>query len=179
MNELDKSDITKARLLKCLEKSLGVVTTACRKAKVARSTYYLYLEEDKAFAAAVADIQEQALDFSESQLFKVIRGYTLPETKIFLDKDALFRSAETGEVIDDRRIIRVEMKKHVGPDTTAILFHLRTKGKKRGYVEKTEVEHSGTIKSPEQMSYDELKQSIQKLRKEVEASQGDGAAPSA
>jgi hypothetical protein len=30
-------------------------------------------------------------------------------------------------------------------NTTAIIFHLKCKGKKRGYVEKSEVEHSGVI----------------------------------
>lgn len=91
-------------LLEALEKSLGIVTTACKAVNLDRVTHYRYLNDDPEYAQAVKDIENVALDFAESKLHKQI------------DKG----------------------------DTTACIFYLKTKGKQRGYVEKQEVENTGT-----------------------------------
>ncbi len=98
MNE--SRHIKKESILKALEKSLGVVTVACKQADVPRSTYYKWLNEDEEFAKAVKDIENIALDFGESQLHKQIGD----------------------------------------GNTSATIFFLKTKGKKRGYVERNEVD---------------------------------------
>lgn len=98
---MDKSrHIKKETMLSALEKSLGVVTVACKKANIPRSTYYKWLKEDTDFANAVKDIENIALDFAESQLHSQI---------------------ESG-------------------NTSATIFYLKTKGKKRGYIEKQELD---------------------------------------
>jgi len=97
----------KAAMLEALEKSLGVVSTACKQVGIARKTYYLWLEKDKDFKAAVDDISNVALDFAESKLHKLIRD----------------------------------------ENPTAIIFYLKTKGKKRGYIERQEIAHDGAIES--------------------------------
>jgi hypothetical protein len=51
-----KKHIKKELLLKSLEQSLGVVTVACNKVDIPRSTYYKWLKEDKVFAKEVRDI---------------------------------------------------------------------------------------------------------------------------
>ena len=71
MKEINKDKsrhIKKESLLKSLEQSLGVVTVACKKADIPRSTYYKWLKEDEVFAKEVKDIENVALDFAESQL---------------------------------------------------------------------------------------------------------------
>ena len=98
MNE--SRHIKKESLLKALEQSLGVVTVACKKADIPRSTYYKWLKEDEAFAIEVRDIENVALDFAESQLHQQIQD----------------------------------------GNTSATIFFLKTKGKKRGYVERQEVQ---------------------------------------
>lgn len=100
MSKTNKIQQTKKALIDALEKSLGVVTTACKSVGIDRSTFYDYLKNDAEFAAAVSDIENIAIDFAESQLHKQIQK----------------------------------------GDTTATIFYLKTKGKKRGYVEKTETD---------------------------------------
>lgn len=107
MKKTDKSDTLKKNLILALEKSLGVVTNACRNVGCHRSTFYDYYSKDKKFKKQVDDIQEVALDFAESQLHKQIQE----------------------------------------GNTTATIFLLKTKGKKRGYVERQEIQHDGSIES--------------------------------
>lgn len=103
----NKKQHTKKAILTALEKSLGVVTTACKKVGINRTTFYKYLKEDKEFAKQVKDIENIALDFAESQLHKQISE----------------------------------------GNTTATIFLLKTKGKSRGYVERSEIVHDNQIKS--------------------------------
>ena len=91
--------IKKESMLKALEKSLGVVTVACRKSDIPRSTFYKWLNEDQDFSDEVKDIENIALDFAESQLHEQIQSN----------------------------------------NTTATIFYLKTKGKKRGYIERQEI----------------------------------------
>lgn len=88
----------KEKMLVALEKSMGIVTTACRMANVSRNAHYTWVREDDEYRRAVDDISEMALDFTESKLLKNIEK----------EKEA------------------------------SIFFHLKTKGKHRGYVERVE-----------------------------------------
>ena len=92
--------IKKETLLKALEKSLGVVTIACKKADIPRSTYYKWLKDDEEFRQQVQEIENVALDFAESQLHQQIQDNS----------------------------------------TAATIFFLKTKGKSRGYTEKSELD---------------------------------------
>jgi hypothetical protein len=83
MNKKTKSDtIKKESLLKALEKSLGVVTTACRNAKVHRSTFYEWYKKDNNFKEQVDDLKNVALDFAESKLHEQI-SKGVPSSTIF------------------------------------------------------------------------------------------------
>lgn len=98
----DKKRHYKKALLEALEKSLGVVTTACKIVGIHRSTFYEYLKEDEEFRQQVEELDNMVLDFAESQLHNQI-------------KDG---------------------------NTSATIFYLKTRGRKRGYYEKTQFDHT-------------------------------------
>lgn len=92
-------DNEKRQMLNALERSLGVVTSACKAVGISRQTHYNWLNDDLEYKAAVHSIDDIAIDFAESQLHQQIKN---------------------GEV-------------------SSTIFFLKTKGKKRGYVERQEI----------------------------------------
>lgn len=71
---MDKTDNNKKAVIEALQDCHGIVTDACKKTGVARSTFYQWLNEDAGFKAAVEEAQEQAIDFVEGKLFQKING---------------------------------------------------------------------------------------------------------
>ena len=126
MPKLTKIDTHKKALLEALEKSLGVVTTACKSVGVSRASFYNWYNEDPEFREAADSMQDVALDFAESQLFQQIKGGV--------------------------------------PSST--IFYLKTKGKKRGYIEEkhykgvVSVEDRKTLAQADPSLLDALIQSI-------------------
>ncbi len=99
--------IKKKQMIDALEKTLGIVSTACKMCDISRWSHYRWIEEDEDYKKSVEDIAEITLDFAESQLHKQIKE----------------------------------------GNTTATIFYLKTKGKKRDYVERTEIRHETGIES--------------------------------
>ena len=92
--------IKKNALIEALEKSLGVVTSACKTVGIGRTTYYDWYNNDKEFKKKVDELQNVALDFAESKLHN--------------------------QIADN--------------NTTATIFYLKTKGRQRGYTDKSELD---------------------------------------
>jgi len=70
MNKISKK---KKLLLQALERSLGVITPACKEVNISRNQFYIYYNTDLEFRKEVDDIQEITLDFAENQLLKKIK----------------------------------------------------------------------------------------------------------
>jgi predicted DNA-binding transcriptional regulator AlpA len=69
-----KEHIKKKMLIESLENSLGIVSTACSKVNISRSSFYKWYKEDEDFRKKVDEIDSVKLDFVESQLFKNIQN---------------------------------------------------------------------------------------------------------
>ena len=69
-----KEHIKKKMLIESLENSLGIVSTACSKVNISRSSFYKWYKEDEDFRKKVDEIDNVKLDFVESQLFKNIQN---------------------------------------------------------------------------------------------------------
>lgn len=119
MSKVPKSDILKKALLEALESSLGIVTKACRVVECSRKTFYQYCRDDPEFDEAVKEVGNVALDFAESKLFEKIEGVTVSKGKDEQGEEIIYKTP---------------------PSDTAIIFYLKTKGKKRGYIEKFETD---------------------------------------
>lgn len=115
--------IKKDAMIQALTASLGNVTEAAEKIGIRRETHYAWLKDDPEYKAAVDSLKNVALDFAESQLKKLMEG---------AERQALTHDGEVVTIKD-------------APNTSAVIFYLKTQGKQRGYIERQEL--STEIKS--------------------------------
>lgn len=88
---MDKTEQHKKAMLEALEKSLGVVTAACKSVGIGRTTHYLWMRDDAEYRDAVNDISDVAIDFAESQLHKQIAEGNSTATIFYLKTKAKHR----------------------------------------------------------------------------------------
>jgi len=82
---MNKSEqLKKEQLLEALEKSLGIVSTACDSVGVSRTAYYKYYNEDEGFKRSVDNISELATDCAETKLFELIKSGNMTATIFYL-----------------------------------------------------------------------------------------------
>jgi hypothetical protein len=71
--EQNRTKINKERLLKSLESSLGVVTTALKATDLSRTNFYKWLKEDEEFKAKVEEIENISKDFVKSKYYECVK----------------------------------------------------------------------------------------------------------
>ena len=70
--EQNRTQIAKQRMLKALETSLGVVTTALKVTDLSRTNFYKWLKEDEEFAKEVEEIESIQQDFIKSKYYDCV-----------------------------------------------------------------------------------------------------------
>ena len=68
-----------------MKECMGIVSSACKKAGIDRSTYYGWRKEDPEFANACDEAYDHAADFVESKLYQLINEGN-PSAIIFYSK---------------------------------------------------------------------------------------------
>lgn len=101
----------------CTQKG-GNCSEIAKSLNCTRAAIYKWMDEDPEFKSIKSDVDESLVDLAETQLINLIKGVP--------------------KIDENNKFIGWQEK----PDTIAILFTLKTKGKNRGYVEKTEIDHT-------------------------------------
>lgn len=155
--------LTKKQLqfLDIYKNSAGNVSAACDKARIGRTIFYIWKNELPLFAEKVDEIDEMLLDFGESQLMMLMKGAkTVDETT----KDVIVTNDKG---IDEKVTLTTRHTKVLPPDVASVIFFLKTKGKKRGYVEKIETEHQFPFMLSEIPNKPELIEKANSLMNEI------------
>ena len=86
--EQNRTQINKDRMLKALESSLGVVTTALKVTDLSRTNFYKWLKEDEEFATKVEEIENIQQDFIKSKYYECVKD-KVPSVVIHAAKSRL------------------------------------------------------------------------------------------
>jgi hypothetical protein len=100
----------------------GIISSVASALNVSRGTIYIWCSKNPKFEEAINDAREAFIDLAETQLQSLVKG--IP--KIIIN--------EKGQ----KEFVGWE----VPPSESAIIFSLRTLGRKRGYSERSEIDHT-------------------------------------
>ncbi|EJM2455405.1 helix-turn-helix domain-containing protein [Staphylococcus pseudintermedius] len=103
---------------------------------VSRPTLYNWIEKYEPIRNAVKEGQKRTVQHIENALMKKVNGHTIRETRRYRTTDKDGNTIERVEIIE----------KEVSPDTTAIIYALKTKDPEN-WNEKIRMEHSGRVDS--------------------------------
>ena len=71
-SQQQKQHLKKAQFITELEATMGVVSQACKRCGIDRTTPYRWAREDEKFKEDMEEIQNVVLDFAESKLYELV-----------------------------------------------------------------------------------------------------------
>ena len=115
--EQNRTKINKERLLKALESSLGVITTALKATGLSRTNFYKWLKEDRDFADKVQEIENIQKDFIKSKYYECVKD-KVPSVVIHAAKTKLgWNETNNIDITSGNKPINMPVIKFVETDT--------------------------------------------------------------
>lgn len=114
--EQNRTKVAKERMLKALEKSLGIVSTALKMTDLSRTNYYKWLSEDEEFKKKVQEIEAIEKDFIRSKYYECIKDKVpsvvihAAKTQLGLNERQMIDISTQGEKINKIEIEIVKPK---------------------------------------------------------------------
>ena len=106
---LTNMDIQKNNMIKALEQSLGIVTTACKSVGIARQTHYTRMQDDPNYRQSVEELKNMSIDFAETQLFNQMKNgnvtavifylKTQGKNRGYIERQELDLTSEDGPIV--------------------------------------------------------------------------------
>ena len=107
--EQNRTQINKERILKALESSLGVITTALKSCDLSRTNFYKWLQEDEEFAKAVSEVQNIENDFIKSKYYECVKD-KVPSVVIHAAKTRLgWNETNKVDITSDNEPIKINI----------------------------------------------------------------------
>jgi transposase-like protein len=152
------------KILELIKADTYTVAEICRQVGISQRTFYLWMDEYPEFAESVERAKDERMEFfvmeAKKSLLKKIQGYEVMETHV-----ATVPDKKSGKpIIKEQK----NVKKHIQPDTSAIIFTL-TNGDPNNWRNRQTTEITGKDGSnliPQKLSVDEAKELISKLEDE-------------
>lgn len=114
------------RILAMIRADTYTITEVCNNVGISRQTFYNWLNDNPEFAQAVEDANNELLDKmnieAKKSLMKKIKGYDVIETHV-----TTVPGKDGNPVIKEQK----NVKKHIQPDTAAIIFTLTNRDPER------------------------------------------------
>ena len=108
--EQKRTQINKERLLKALESSLGVVTTALKSTDLSRTNYYKWLKEDSEFKAKVEELENMQQDFIKSKYYECVKD-KVPSVVIHAAKNILgWNETNKVDITSDGEPVKINIR---------------------------------------------------------------------
>lgn len=99
-----KTSKLKEQFIEVLRKNAGNIKLSCENAGISRSTYYNWIDDDKDFEKAVSIVNEEMIDFAESELLKKITDGNLTAIIFYLKTKGQSRGYIEKQYINQKQL---------------------------------------------------------------------------